>query len=61
MKLKTNINVWEISYKVDDLPISTIFNSGFIDDISIIEEYVRKSNSDLTEIRIKKFLQQNAK
>ena len=54
MELKTNFNLWEIFYKENKLQFSTIFNSGFIDDINIVEEYFRKSNSNASEIIIKK-------
>ena len=54
MKLKTNFNLWEISYKEGQLQFSTIFNSGFIDDINIVEVYFTKSNSNASEITIKK-------
>ncbi len=56
MKLKTNINLWEISYKEGQLRLSTIFNSGFIDDIDIVKEYFTKTNSKVSEITIKKVL-----
>lgn len=60
MKLKTNINLWEIFYKEQNLQLSTIFNSGFIDDINIIKEYFTKTTPNASEITIKKVLKQNS-
>jgi len=59
MKLKININLWEISYKEEQLQLSTIFNSGFIDDIKMVKEYFIKTNTKASEIIIKKVLKQN--
>ncbi len=56
MKIKTNINLWEISYKEEELQLSTVFNSGFVDDIDIIKEYFIKTNPKVSEITIKKVL-----
>jgi len=52
IKLKTNINLWEISYNVDELSLSTHFNSGFIDDIDIVKEYFIKTNPKAINILI---------
>ena len=59
MELKTNFNLWEIFYKENQIEFSTIFNSGFIDDINIVEEYFTKSNPTVSEITIKKVFKQN--
>ena len=57
MKLKTSLNFWEISFKEESLQLSTIFNSGFIDDINIVKEFFIKTNPNASEITInKKFL-----
>ena len=61
MKIKTNINLWEIFYEEEQLQFSTVFNSGFIDDIDIIKEYFIKTNPKVSEITIKKVLKQNVK
>ena len=63
MKIKTNINLWEILYEEEQLQLqfSTVFNSGFIDDIDIIKEYFIKTNPKVSEITIKKVLKQNVK
>ena len=61
MKIKTNINLWEIFYEEEQLQFSTVFNSGFIDDVDIIKEYFIKTNPKVSEITIKKVLKQNVK
>ena len=59
--MKTNINLWEIFFEEEQLQFSTVFNSGFIDDIDIIKEYFIKTNPKVSEITIKKVLKQNVK
>lgn len=54
MGLKTNINLWEISYKENQIQFSTIFNSGFINDINMVKEYFKKLNPTVDKMNIKK-------
>ncbi len=54
MELKTNINLWEISFKENSIHLSTIFNSGFIDDFCIVKEYFKTTYPNAEEIVIKK-------
>ena len=44
MELKTNFNLWEIFYKENQIEFSTIFNSGFIDDINIKKVFKQNPN-----------------
>ncbi len=43
-KIKTTINLWEISYTDNSLSLSTVFNSGFIDDINLVTHYFLLKN-----------------
>ena len=52
--MKKNINLWDISYKDDGLEISSVFNSGFIDDIDVVKAYIIKSYLNICELKIKK-------
>jgi hypothetical protein len=54
IKLKTNINLWSIIFNVEGARFETIFNSGFIDDIDIVEEYFTRVNLTYYNIKIKK-------
>jgi len=44
--IKTNINVWSITYKRDGVLFHTVFNSGFIDDMETVKECFMKTNPD---------------
>lgn len=52
--IKQHLNLWVIWYKDEDVIFSTVFNSGFIDDINIVKEYFIKNNPNYSEIKIEK-------
>lgn len=54
MKLKINLNLWDITCMLGKLKIKTIFNSGYIDDSKIILKYFKKTNKNATNIVINK-------
>ena len=54
MKLKNSCNYWCIIYERGPLKFSTIFNSGFIDDIDMVRIYFGRNNHDITLISIEK-------
>lgn len=53
MKLKTNINSWDIFFKENKMQFSTCFNSGFIDDIDVVKKYFKKIHPNAKEVTIK--------
>ena len=63
MRLKKNINLWEITYiKLEnDIMLKEIFNSGMIDDIEIIRKYFLEKNPTLFRFDIKKLNNINLK
>lgn len=52
--IKQHLNLWVIFYKDRNLPFSTVFNSGFIEDINVVKEYFIKNNPNYSEIKIEK-------
>jgi len=53
MKLKKNVNLWEVNYKIDDLNMSTGINSGMIDDYALIEQHFKSIEPEAKHIKIR--------
>lgn len=54
IKLKQSINYWNVSYKKNELTLSTVFNSEFINNIDVVKLFIVKTNPDVLEIKISK-------
>ena len=52
ISIKKNINLWRISYVENTINMSTVFNSGFIDDVDIVKNYFIKNNPHSNNINI---------
>lgn len=52
ISIKKNINLWRISYVENSINMSTVFNSGFIDDVEIVKNYFIKNNPHSNNINI---------
>ena len=50
MNFKTSINMWNILYKEGSVELSTMFNSGMIDDVEIIKSYFMKNNPKVQKV-----------
>ncbi len=44
VKIKQSVNLWEISYTDNSPPLTTVFNSGFIDDVYLVTNYFLLKN-----------------